>query len=53
MKKPAISKAEEQFAKIKKQDATVLKGREKVKQEKAMKTARLRELRLAKEASDQ
>ena len=53
MMKPAISKAEEQFAKIKKQDVKVLKGREKAKQERAKKTARLRALRLAKEASDQ
>ena len=52
IKNKAISKAEEQFAKIMKQDAVVLSGREKAKQEKAKKTARLRALRLTKKVSD-
>jgi hypothetical protein len=48
----ARSKAEEKFAKIKQQDKKALKERKKAQLEITEKVARLRALRLAKEASD-
>ena len=45
-------KAEKQFAASQKKDKQVLKEKEKVRQETAEKMARLRALRLAKEAAD-
>lgn len=47
----ARSKAEEKFAKIKQQDKKALKERMKAQHEITEKVARLRALRLAKEAS--
>jgi len=52
MKETVISKAEEKFAAIQKKDKLALVGREKEQQERAEKTARLKALRLAKEAAD-
>ena len=52
MDKSVRSKAEERFNKIKQQDIKALKEREKTQQEDAAKVARLRALRLAKEAAD-
>ena len=46
------SRAEEQFATIQKKDKRALEEWEKAQQEIAEKTARLKALRLAKEASD-
>jgi hypothetical protein len=48
----ARRKAQDQFAKVKQRDAEALKDREKVEAAEAAKTARLRALRLAKEAVD-
>ena len=48
----ARRKAQDQFAKVKQRDAEALKDREKVQAAEAAKTAQLRALRLAKEASD-
>jgi hypothetical protein len=48
----ARRKAQDQFAKVKQRDAEALKDREKVQAAEAAKTARLRALRLAKEAID-
>jgi hypothetical protein len=48
----ARRKAQDQFAKVKQRDAEALKDREKVHAAEAAKTARLRALRLAKEAID-
>jgi hypothetical protein len=48
----ARRKAQDQFAKVKQRDADALKDREKVQAAEAAKTARLRALRLAKEAID-
>ena len=52
MRKSAKSRAEEQFAAIKKKDKQSLNENEKARQERAEHTARLRALRLAKEAAD-
>lgn len=54
MKKSAQSRAEEQFARIrnKEQDKQALRDREKAENERAAHVARLRGLRLAKEAAD-
>ena len=54
MKKSAKSRAEEQFARIRntEQDKKVLRDREKAENERAAHVARLRGLRLAKEAAD-
>jgi hypothetical protein len=49
----ARRKAQEQFAKVKQRDAEALKEREKIQAADAAKTARLRALRLAKEAADE
>ncbi len=49
MSKSVKSRAEEQFAKIKKQDKKLIKEKEKFEQERAEKTARLKALRLAHE----
>ncbi len=48
----ARRRAQEQFAKTKQRNADTLKDRERVRQATAAKTARLRALRLAKEAAD-
>ena len=52
MKKPIISRAEEQFTATQKKDERALKAKDKAEQERADKRARLKALRLAKEASD-
>ena len=52
MARSAKSKAEEKFAQLQKQQRRALKEREKVQQERTEKVARLRALRLAKEADD-
>ena len=52
MKKPSISRAEEQFTATQKKDEQALKAKDKAAQERADKRARLKALRLAKEASD-
>ncbi len=52
MRKSVKSKAEEMFTKVKQQDRKALKEREAAQQEITEKIARLRALRLAKEASD-
>ena len=52
MLKSAKSKAEQQFTATQKKDRQVLAEREKVRQERAEKTARLKALRLAKEAEE-
>ena len=52
MMNSARSKAEERFAKMRQQEKKAEKERDKAQQENAQKTARLRALRLAKEASD-
>ena len=52
MSKSAKSRAEEQFAAIQKKDKLVVKEKEKAEQERADHVARLRSLRLAKEAAD-
>ena len=52
MRKSAKSRAEEQFAAIKKKDKQALNENEKARQERAEHTARLRALRLAKEEAD-
>ncbi|MEE8516498.1 MAG: hypothetical protein V3T02_07660 [Alphaproteobacteria bacterium] len=49
---PVRSRAEEQFAATQKRDAHAQKEKEKVRQEKAELVAKLRALRLAKEAAD-
>ncbi len=46
------SRAEEQFAATQKKDKPALKEKEKARQERAEHVARLRALRLAKEAAD-
>lgn len=48
----ARSKAQAQFAKVKQRDAEALHDRERSQAADAAKTARLRALRLAKEAAD-
>ncbi len=48
----ARRKAQEHFDKVKHHDAEIVKEREKLQQADAEKTARLRALRLAKEAAD-
>lgn len=48
----ARRKAQEHFDKVKRHDAEIVKEREKLQQADAEKTARLRALRLAKEAAD-
>ena len=52
MLKSAVSRAEEKFAATQKKAKQVLKENEKAGQERAEKVARLRALRLAKEAAD-
>ena len=52
MKKPTISRAEEQFTATQKKNERSLKAKDKAEQERADKKARLKALRLAKEASD-
>ncbi len=52
MLKTAKSRAEEQFTATQKKDRRALKGKEKARQEIAERMARLRALRLAKEAAD-
>lgn len=52
MMKPGRSRAEEQFARVSQQSKKALKEKEALQQEKAALVARLRGLRLAKEASD-
>ena len=52
MQNTARSKAEEKFAKFKQQEKQALKERDKAQKATEEKTARLRALRLAKEAAD-
>ena len=52
MRKSARSRAEEQFTATQKKAKQVLKEKEKAEQELTERTARLRALRLAKEAAD-
>ncbi len=52
MLKSVKSRAEEQFAAIQKKGKQALKGKKKVRQERAEHVASLRALRLAKEAAD-
>lgn len=52
MLKTAKSKAEEQFAATQKKDKQVLEEKDKARQKSAEHTAKLRALRLAKEAAD-
>ena len=52
MRKSVKSRAEEQFAATQKKAKQALKEKEKVQQENAAHVARLRALRLAKEAAD-
>ncbi len=52
MRKSVKSRAEEQFAATQKKDKQALKEKEKARQEMAEHVARLRALRLAKEAAD-
>ncbi len=52
MVKLVKSRAEEQFAEIQKKDKQALNEKEKALQERAEHVARLRALRLAKEAAD-
>ena len=52
MRKSVKSRAEEQFAATQKKDKQPLKEKEKARQEMAERVARLRALRLAKEAAD-
>ena len=51
MRKLVISRAEEQFAATQKKDMQALKEKDKAQQEMAERMARLRDLRLAKEAA--
>ncbi|MEN8196505.1 MAG: hypothetical protein ABFS30_08305 [Pseudomonadota bacterium] len=52
MQKSVKSKAEEKFATIQKKDEQALSDREKARQKDAEHTAKLRALRLAKQAAD-
>ncbi len=52
MRNSVKSRAEEQFAATQKKDKQALKEKEKARQEMAEHVARLRALRLAKEAAD-
>ncbi len=52
MRKSVKSRAEEQFVATQKKDKQPLKEKEKARQEMAERVARLRALRLAKEAAD-
>ncbi len=52
MQKSVRSKAEEKFAAIQKKDAQALSDREQARQEEAKHVAKLRALRLAKQAAD-
>ena len=52
MRKSARSRAEELFTATQKKDKQVLKEKEKAEREIAERTAKLRALRLAKEAAD-
>jgi hypothetical protein len=52
MTNPIRSKAEEKFAKIRQQDEDAIKERDRAQKELMEKTARLRALRMAKEAAD-
>ncbi len=52
MLKSAKSRAEEHFTATQKKDKQILKEKEKARQEIAERVARLRALRLAKEAAD-
>lgn len=53
MWKPNKSRAEHQFAAAQKKDDPVIKQKEKSQRERDERMARLRELRLAKEAAEQ
>lgn len=53
MWKPTRSRAEQQFAAGQKRDQTLIKQKEKVQRERDERMARLRDLRLAKEAAEQ
>lgn len=52
MWKPTRSRAEQQFASGQKKDQTLIKQKEKTQREREERMARLRDLRLAKEAAD-
>ena len=52
MLKSVKSRAEQQFTATQKKDRQILKEKEKAQQERAEHTAKLRALRLAKEAAD-
>jgi hypothetical protein len=52
MRKSARSRAEELFTATQKKDKQILKEKEKAEQQMAERTAKLRALRLAKEAAD-
>jgi hypothetical protein len=52
MTNPIRSKAEEKFAKLRRNEDDVIKQRDKAQKELMEKTARLKALRLAKEAAD-
>jgi len=52
LKKPSISRAEEQFTATQKKDEQALKAKDKAAQERADKRARFKALRLPKEATD-
>lgn len=52
MSKSARSRAEAQFAATQKKDDKILQEKEEARQKEADQTARLRALRLAKEAAD-
>lgn len=52
MAKSAISMAEAKFAATQKKDKQVIKAKEKARIERAEQTAKLRDLRLAKEAAE-
>ena len=52
MWKSARSKAEQQFTASRKKDQETLKQKQQIERERDEKTARLKELRLAKEAAD-
>ncbi|MDP6788865.1 MAG: hypothetical protein QGI13_17295 [Rhodospirillales bacterium] len=52
MQKTVKSRAEEQFTATQKKDEKILKDKEKARRERAESVARLRGLRLAKEAAD-
>lgn len=53
MWKPSKARAEQQFAATQKKDDSVIRQKEKAQRERDDRVARLRELRLAKEAAEQ